>query len=37
MLREGMPLEVTPVTAKDMDFSFNPSEKIFDVESNVNK
>ena len=32
MLREGMPLEVTEVTAKDMDFSFTPSEKIFDVE-----
>ena len=36
-LRDGMPLEVTQVTAKDMDFSFNPSEKIFDVESNPNK
>lgn len=30
-LRDGMPLEVTEVTAKDMDFSFTPSEKIFDV------
>ena len=30
-LRDGMPLEVTQVTAKDMDFSFTPSEKIFDV------
>ena len=36
-LRDGMPLEVTQVTAKDMDFSFSPSEKIFDVESNPNK
>ena len=36
-LREGMPLEVTQVTAKDMDFSFNPSEKIFDVQQNANK
>ena len=36
-LRDGMPLEVTQVTAKDMDFSFNPSEKVFDVESNVAK
>lgn len=35
MLREGMPLEVTQVTAKDMDFSFTPSEKIFDVEKNA--
>ena len=31
MLRDGMPLEVTEVTAKDMDFSFTPSEKVFDV------
>ena len=30
-LRDGMPLAVTQVTDKDMDFSFNPSEKIFDV------
>ena len=37
MLREGMPLEVTQVTAKDMDFSFNPSEKIFNVGSDTNK
>lgn len=37
MLREGMPLEVTQVTEKDMDFSFNPSEKIFNVESGSNK
>lgn len=36
-LRDGMPLEVTQVTAKDMDFSFNPSEKVFDVESNAAK
>ena len=35
MLRDGMPLEVTQVTAKDMDFSFNPSEKVFDVEKNA--
>ena len=33
MLRDGMPLEVTQVTEKDMDFSFNPSEKIFNVEN----
>ena len=32
MLREGMPLEVTQVTDKDMGFSFNPSEKIFNAE-----
>lgn len=36
-LRDGMPLEVTKVTEKDMDFSFNPSEKIFDVEKNSAK
>ena len=36
-LRDGMPLEVTQVTAKDMGFSFNPSSKVFDVESNANK
>ena len=36
-LRDGMPLEVTQVTAKDMDFSFNPSAEVFDVESNANK
>ena len=36
-LRDGMPLEVTQVTAKDMDFSFSPSEKIFDVGSGANK
>ena len=36
MLREGMPLEVTKVTAKDMGFSFTPSEKIFDVGKNAN-
>ncbi len=36
-LRDGMPLEVTQVTAKDMDFSFSPSEKIFDAEKNANK
>lgn len=36
-LRDGMPLEVTQVTEKDMDFSFNPSEKIFDVESSTKK
>jgi len=34
-LRDGMPLEVTQVTAKDMDFSFTPDEKIFDVEKNA--
>lgn len=33
-LRDGMPLEVTQVTAKDMGFSFTPDEKIFDVEKN---
>ena len=36
-LRDGMPLEVTQVTAKDMDFSFTPSAEVFDVESNANK
>lgn len=36
-LRDGMPLEVTQVTEKDMDFSFKPSEKIFDVESSAKK
>ena len=36
-LREGMPLEVTQVTAKDMGFSFNPSEEVFDIGSNANK
>ena len=36
MLRDGMPLEVTQVTASEMGFSFNPSEKIFDVEKNAN-
>ena len=36
-LRDGMPLEVTQVTAKDMDFSFNPSEKVFDVQKNATK
>ena len=35
-LRDGMPLEITQVTAKDMDFSFNPSEKIFNVENKSN-
>ena len=34
-LRDGMPLDVTQVTAKDMGFSFNPSEKVFDVEQNA--
>lgn len=34
-LRDGMPLEVTQVTAKDMGFSFTPSEKIFDAEQNT--
>ena len=34
-LRDGMPLEVTQVTAKDMDFSFTPSAEIFDVEKNA--
>ena len=33
-LRDGMPLEVTQVTEKDMDFSFTPSEKIFDAQKN---
>ena len=37
MLRDGMPLEVTQVTEKDMDFSFNPSDKIFNVGSEANK
>ena len=36
-LRDGMPLEVTQVTEKDMGFSFTPSEKIFDVEQNTVK
>ena len=36
MLRDGMPLEVTQVTAQEMGFSFTPSEKIFDVEKNSN-
>ena len=36
-LRDGMPLEVTQVTAKDMDFSFNPSSEVFDVGSNATK
>ena len=36
-LRDGMPLEVTQVTAKDMGFSFNPSDKVFDVEQNTAK
>ncbi len=35
-LRDGMALEVTKVTAKDMNFSFTPSEKIFDAEKNAN-
>ena len=35
-LRDGMPLEVTQVTAKDMGFSFTPDEKIFDAEQNAN-
>lgn len=34
-LRDGMNLEVTQVTAKDMGFSFTPSEKIFDAEQNA--
>lgn len=34
MLRDGMPLEVTQVTDKEMGFSFTPSEEIFDVEKN---
>ena len=37
VLRAGMPLEVTKVTEKDMDFSFNPGEKIFNVGSDSNK
>ena len=36
-LRDGMPLEVTQVTARDMGFSFTPSEKIFDAEKNATK
>ena len=32
-LRDGMPLEVTQVTAKDMGFSFSPSAEVFDVGS----
>ena len=36
-LRDGMPLEVTQVTAKDMGFSFTPSEEIFDVQQNATK
>ncbi len=36
-LRDGMPLEVTQVTAKDMGFSFTPDEKIFDVQQNATK
>ena len=36
-LRDGMPLEVTQVTAKDMGFSFNPSDEVFDVEQNTAK
>ena len=33
-LRDGMPLEVTQVTDKDMDFSFTPDQKIFDADKN---
>lgn len=36
-LRDGMPLEVTQVTEKDMGFSFTPSEKIFDAKNNMTK
>ena len=36
-LRDGMPLEVTQVTAKDMDFSFSPSAEVFDVGSSASK
>ena len=36
MLRDGMPLEVTEVTAQDMGFSFIPNENIFDVGKNAN-
>lgn len=36
-LRDGMPLEVTQVTAKDMGFSFNPGDEIFDVQQNAAK
>ena len=36
MLRDGMPLEVTQVTARDMGFSFTPNEKIFNAESSAN-
>ena len=36
-LRDGMPLEITQVTAKDMGFSFSPSAEVFNVESSANK
>ena len=36
-LRDGMPLEVTQVTAKDMGFSFSPSAEVFDVGNSANK
>ena len=36
MLRDGMNLEVTQVTDKEMGFSFIPDETIFDVERNAN-
>ena len=36
MLRDGMNLEVTQVTDKEMGFSFIPDETIFDVEQNAN-
>ena len=36
MLRDGMILEVTKVTDKEMGFSFTPSEQIFNVEKNAN-
>lgn len=36
-LRDGMPLEVTQVTAAEMDFSFSPSEEVFDVGSSANQ
>lgn len=36
-LRDGMPLEVTQVTAKEMGFSFSPSEEVFDVERSANQ
>lgn len=36
-LRDGMPLEVTQVTAAEMDFSFSPSKEVFDVGTSANQ